>query len=96
MENQETVTNNVKYNSNFEIEASAEYLVKVGMKYGSSVEENQSKSSIRKWMNQSNDLGTYLIHFGDNVIIQEDNAGYTYREYNLGKCIISTRPVKVQ
>ncbi|MCO6147899.1 hypothetical protein [Flavobacterium sp. NRK1] len=96
VENQETVTSNVKYNSNFEIEASAEVLAKIGMKYGSSVEENQSKSLIRKWMEQSNDLGEYLIHFGDNVIIQENNEDYIYREYNLGKCIITTRPVKVQ
>lgn len=90
-----------KYNTNFSVETD---IWKIGAKLGGSIENTVVHNISKKYTEQSDDLKQTMIHFGDNIIIDEHEHGsiffnhthYVLRRYSTGKCSFSLVPVKVQ
>ena len=110
VKNTSTTSSSTKHNTNFEFEASGELfnVVKIGGKYGASSEETHSSSKTKEWTESSDDLGMTVVHFGDNVIIDEfelvmnlpfiqiKDTIYRLRRYKTNECSFSLVPRKVQ
>lgn len=94
-----------KFNTNFSFDTGE--LLKIGMKFGSSNEETRTSAITRTWTEESNDLKSTYVHFGDNVIIDETTLEmpnfipFNYRYYKLkryttGRVSFSLAPMRVQ
>ena len=97
VENTTTSVDATKYNANFSAEGT---IMKIGMKLGASTEQTLSTTVVTKYTVGSNPLEDVTIHFGDNIIINQNQIGsntfYSLRKYSSGDFTISVRPVKVQ
>lgn len=88
-----------KFNANFSTELSGSIfeIVKVGSKYGASIEEFRSNEYTIKKTTKSNNLFDSVIPFYDNVINKNPNTGqFDTRWYYTGKVEFQLRPVQVQ
>src|SRR5699024_8486229 len=103
------ITSNESYTSTFNTNFSFDTgeLLKIGMKFGSSNEETRTSAITRTWTEESNDLKSTYVHFGDNVIIDETTLEmpnfipFNYRYYKLkryttGRVSFSLAPMRVQ
>lgn len=95
------------FNTNFTFNVDVN---KVGAEFGASSEVTKTSSITRKYAEESDDLKSSKVHFGDNVIIDEGNVqfpipffslyfDYSYyklRKYTTGRCSFSLVPIKVQ
>lgn len=95
-----TKTSNVKkYNTNVNIDTSIPLgdKIKVGLKYGASMEETNTDERNEKWVEGSDFLGLFEIPFSDKAVIKNhcDNQLYP-RLYRSSNSIIEMRPVQVE
>ncbi|HET8809406.1 MAG TPA: hypothetical protein VFM65_03985 [Flavobacteriaceae bacterium] len=93
------------FNANFNFSVEVK---KVGAEFGASAEQTHTSSITREYTEESDDLESAKVHFGDNVIIDEGSTqfsffwihfDYTYyelRRYSTGKCSFSLTPLEVQ
>lgn len=93
-----TDTRSVKFANNFSIDGGI--LKKIGLKYGSTLETNATHT-IQKTFTQGNDqLGSVIINFADDVIIDKKNVlglnRYVTRTYSTGWFQLSLEPKRVQ
>ncbi len=97
VENTITTTDNVKYATNFGIDPTTGIIVKLGLKFGASLEESRSKSYTIKYAEGNDDMGSVIINFADKVIIGRNaNDTYNTREYDNTVFSISVEPKRVQ
>lgn len=89
-------TDNVKYAANFSISPVYDFLVKVGLKFGASIESNEIKKTATQYTLGSDPLGSVIINFADKIIINQSATGVTTRKYNSGLFEIDFIPQKVQ
>ncbi|GAB2617972.1 hypothetical protein GCM10027035_12680 [Emticicia sediminis] len=88
-------TSSVKFASNFGIDNGT--LKKIGLKFGASLETNQTQTYQRVFTQGNDELGSVIINFADNVIINQlTPTSYTTREYQTGFYSISFEPIRVQ
>ncbi len=91
-------TDNVKFATNFAIEGTI--FKKIGLKFGSSLEINQTRTTTRTFVQGNDLLGSVLINFADNVILSTQQVNgqtqYTTRDYETGFFKLSMEPVRVQ
>lgn len=89
----ETVRNTTsigaKVATNFNYEASWGDVVKNGLKFGGSKEDNHTVSYETVTQTGSDDLGTVIINFGDQIILSKDTK---YFENQFGSGRSATRP----
>jgi len=94
----ENKSNSYTYNTNFN------FSTKIGLELGGSAEIGGQQSIEVQYNEHGDFLGTALIRFGDNIIIDEHHtsnngssfSAYKFRRYDLGNCSLSLVPVKVQ
>lgn len=88
----QTDTRQVKFATNFGIEG--QVLKKIGLKFGTSLEETQTQTTQKTYTVGNDPLGSVIVNFGDDVIVE---IGYPLtREYHTGYYSISVEPKKVQ
>lgn len=88
-----------KYNTNINIDTSIPLgeKTKLGLKFGASLEEENSSERNHKWIEGSDLLGFLEIPFGDKVVNKNpcDNKLYP-RLYTNGRVTIEMRPLQVE
>jgi hypothetical protein len=95
--NKQTISS--KFNANFSTELSGSIfeVVKVGVKYGASIEESKSNEYTVKKTTKSNNLFDAVVPFYDNVVNRNPNTGQlATRSYYTGKVEFQLRPIQVQ
>ncbi len=99
-----TDTRTVKFATNFEISPTFGEKVKVGLKFGASLETTETHT-VQRTFTQGNDfLGETIINFADKVVLEELNFPFLgsrlwrTREYitGIGYCKFSIEPKRVQ
>ncbi|MCL1679122.1 hypothetical protein M2T92_08820 [Elizabethkingia miricola] len=91
-----TDTRSVKFATNFNIDPTDGFLKKMGLKFGSSLERNESSTVTYKVTKSSDQLGDVIINFADNVVTSFNGSTFTKREYNSGLYTITVEPRRVQ
>jgi len=94
---EETVSS--KFATNFEINGTTK--MKIGFKFGASLEQNTSQSHSRTYTLDSDYLGETVVNFGDDIIVGQIDAPfvgllYVTRNYSTGLVNFSVEPVRVQ
>lgn len=93
-----TETDNVKFAANFGIDNGT--LKKIGLKFGASLEINQTRTTVRTFTIGSDPLGSLLINFADNIIVSTIQIGpataYRTRNYSSGQFNLCMEPLRVQ
>jgi hypothetical protein len=85
-------TRTVKFAANFGIEG---VLKKIGLKFGASLEDTQTQTTTKSYTEGNDDLGSVIINFADNVIVNTF-SGYNTRTYETGWFEICVEPKRVQ
>jgi hypothetical protein len=95
-----TQTSNIKkYNTNVNIDTSIPLgeKVKVGLKFGASIEETNTSTRTLKWVEGSDFLGMFDVPFGDRIVIKNPCNNQLYpRLYTSSRCVIEIRPIQVE
>ncbi|QDZ62131.1 hypothetical protein EVD20_03720 [Elizabethkingia bruuniana] len=91
-----TDTRSVKFATNFSIDPTDGFLKKIGLKFGSSLERNESSTVTYKVTKGSDQLGDVIVNFADNAITGFNGSTFTKREYNSGLYTIVVEPRRVQ
>ncbi|OPB87248.1 hypothetical protein [Elizabethkingia occulta] len=91
-----TDTRSVKFATNFSIDPTDGFLKKIGLKFGSSLERNESSTVTYKVTKSSDQLGDVIVNFADNAITSFNGSTFTKREYNSGLYTIVIEPRRVQ
>lgn len=92
-----TDTRSVKFATNFGIDPTSGFLKKIGLKFGSSLERNESSTVSYKVTKSSDQLGDVIVNFADKVITGFDGVSYFGREnYSSGQYTITVEPRRVQ
>jgi hypothetical protein len=91
-----TETRSLKFAMNFGIDVNDGKLKKIGPKFGSVLEWNTSQSVQRTYTEGSDELGSVIVNFADNVLVSSSNGTWQSREYNTGWYSISVEPKRVQ
>ncbi|MCT3758586.1 hypothetical protein HZQ19_08280 [Elizabethkingia anophelis] len=91
-----TDTRSVKFATNFSIDPTDGFLKKMGLKFGSSLERNESSTVTYKVTKSSDQLGDVIVNFADNAITSFNGSIFTKREYNSGLYTITVEPRRVQ
>jgi len=86
----------VKFATNFGIDAGFGEKVKIGLKFGASLEEDRSSTVSYKVTKQSDQLGDVIVNFADKIATGFDGSSYTTREYSSGMYTIGIEPRRVQ
>lgn len=93
---EQTVTNQAKFSINYDVNTGE----KVGLKFGVNGETSRNVSTKVTYQEGSDDLGSAIMNFGDNIIlgnvITPGPTMYNVREYSTGWCIFTISPVQVQ
>jgi hypothetical protein len=93
-----TETDNVKFATNFGIEGTT--VKKLGLKFGASLEVNQTRTTTKSFVEGNDILGSVLINFADNIILGTEQVNnqtqYITRDYSSGFFKISMEPLRVQ
>ncbi|MEE1899578.1 hypothetical protein V1389_14610 [Flavobacterium rakeshii] len=90
-----------EFATNFELNTSLGETQKVGMKFGASAKETNTRT-ISRVMTQGNDpLGSDIVEFGDDVIVGRRNAPFfgsywKIRSYSTGSVEFTFEPKRVQ
>lgn len=96
-EETKTDTRSVKFATNFSIDPTDGFLKKMGLKFGSSLERNESSTVTYKVTKSSDQLGDVTINFADKIITGFDGGSYSGREnYSSGQYTITVEPRRVQ
>jgi len=99
-----TDTRTVKFATNFQISPSLGEKIKLGLKFGASLETTQTHT-VKKSFTQGNDLlGEAIVNFADKVVLGRSRSGSTQRlrwktrDYTTGSgyCKFSVEPKRVQ
>ena len=95
----ESFSETVKFAANFGIDASI--FKKIGLKFGATLENTKTNVVTRSYTLNSQQLGTVVVNFADNVIISTTNLPllglrYNIREYTNNIYSISVEPKRVQ
>jgi len=86
-----------KYNQNFEYNASLDDVVKVGLKYGASLEESITNSRSSKFTEGSDRIGEFDVAFYDRMLNLNPCDGKLYpRLYSTSQLQVEIRPVQVE
>ncbi len=96
VEESRSETRVVKFATNFGIDAGFGEKVKIGLKFGASLEEDRTTTVSYKITKQSDQLGDVIVNFADKVITGFDGSSYTTREYSSGMYTIGIEPRRVQ
>ncbi|MCT4285926.1 hypothetical protein CMU66_16795 [Elizabethkingia anophelis] len=95
-EETKTDTRSVKFATNFGIDTDG-LIKKIGIKFGASLERNESSTVTYKVTKSSDQLGDVTINFADKIITGFDGGSYVGREnYSSGKYKITVEPRRVQ
>ncbi|AKQ63143.1 hypothetical protein A176_000055 [Myxococcus hansupus] len=95
----------VKFATNFGIDTTFESKVKMGLKFGSSLEETRTESTQRTYTLGNDLLGSVIVNFADSVLtdatfMPDGNGGYVAawmsREYSTGWYSLRVEPTRVQ
>jgi hypothetical protein len=98
------IIDNVKYATNFGVDTGFNIgIVKIGLKFGASLEETRQKENFITWTDGNDVLGSVIINFADKVIIDQFpdpyylwGTIYRTREYDNTMFAISVEPKRVQ
>ncbi len=89
----------VKFATNFEFSPSIGEKVKVGLKFGASLETTLT-NIVQKSFTQGNDpLGEVIVNFADKVVLGQSGGilkRWTTRNYSTGNCTFCIMPKRVQ
>lgn len=88
-------TRSSKFNANFSLEPSSGLLKKIGLKFGASLEQTQSKTFGVTFQGGNDNLGESVVNFRDNPINKFNNV-YYLRKFNTGSVEFSFVPLQVQ
>jgi len=95
-----TDTRTVKFATNFGISPSLGEKIKLGLKFGASLEDTQTHTIQRSFTQGNDDLGSVIINFADKIIIQkfymQGQLWYSTRSYSTGYCKFGVEPMRVQ
>lgn len=92
-----SVSQTNKFNANFSIEPSTGILKKIGLKFGASIEQSLTNTYTSKHTDISDDLGTSVISFWDNVVnLNPATNTLVPRTYSTGKVVFEFRPMLAQ
>ena len=95
--NKQTISSTFNANFSTELSGSIFEVVKVGVKYGASIQEQKSNEYTIKKTTKSNNLFDAVIPFYDNVVNKNSNTGeFVTRSYSTGKVEFQLRPIQVQ
>ncbi len=98
-----TDSRTVKFATNFDISSTLGEKVKLGLKFGASLETNETHT-VQRTFTQGNDfLGEVIVNFADKVVLRKINgwimgSRWITRDYTtgLGYCKFSVEPKRVQ
>lgn len=79
-----TVSTGTKIATNFNYEASFGEKVKNGLKFGGSMEQSGTVSYETVTQTGSDDLGTVIVNFGDQIILSKENK-YSENQFGSGR-----------
>lgn len=96
VEESRSETRVVKFATNFGIDAGFGEKVKIGLKFGASLEEDKTSTVSYKVTKQSDQLGDVIVNFADKITTAFDGSSYTTREYSSGMYTIGIEPRRVQ
>lgn len=92
-----SVTQTNKFNANFSLDYTTGVLNKIGLKFGASIEQSLSNTYISKHTDISDDLGSSVINFWDNIVyLNPATNTLVPRTYSTGKVVFEFRPILVQ
>ncbi|GHH00017.1 hypothetical protein GCM10012319_66650 [Comamonas sp. KCTC 72670] len=90
----------VKFATNFGIDTTIGSKVKLGLKFGASLEETRTETTQRTYTLGNDLLGAVIVNFADNVLTGSVPASpsvlWKSREYSTGWYSISVEPKRVQ
>ncbi len=95
----------VKFATNFGIDTTVGSKVKIGLKFGASLEETRTETNQRTYTVGNDLLGAVIVNFADNVLTGSfiidpifglPRTYWTSREYSTGWYSISVEPTRVQ